>query len=114
MEDREEIEKVYKASYMQNPFEILTKENLQRLEKHCKKAIHYERGEVKQEHEITLSLLYRYLEQTKMIDKMAKWIYEKDYNSQEIILICERDKDYYSNNIEKVKQHFKEKVGENK
>lgn len=39
---------------------ILTQENLENLEKHCKKAIYYERGEVKREHEVTLDLLYKY------------------------------------------------------
>lgn len=54
------LHNLYKADYMQNPFNILTQENLERLEKHCKKAIHYERGELKEEHEIVLELLYKY------------------------------------------------------
>ena len=62
-----EIKYLYRAEYMQNPFEILTEENLERLEKHCKKAIHYERGEIKKEHEVTLCLLYRYQEQQEQI-----------------------------------------------
>ena len=41
------FDNLYKASYMQNPFEILTEENLKRLEEHCKKAINYERPTIK-------------------------------------------------------------------
>lgn len=56
----EEIEEKYKAYYQQNPFDILTKENLDKLEKHCKKAIHYERGNIREEHQIVLQLIYAY------------------------------------------------------
>ncbi len=83
-EEHHRINNLYKAEYMQNPFEILTEENLERLEKHCKKAVHYERGEIKKEHEVTLCLLYRYQEQlekivkqNKIIDEMANKIYEE-------------------------------------
>lgn len=69
-----EIKYLYRAEYMQNPFEILTEENLERLEKHCKKAIHYERGEIKKEHEVTLCLLYRYQEQQEQIKKQNRII----------------------------------------
>ncbi len=65
---------LYKAEYMQIPFEILTEENLERLEKHCKKAIHYERGKIKKEHEVTLCLLYRYQDQQEKIEKQNKII----------------------------------------
>ena len=112
MSDKEEIEKIYKANYMQDPFEILTEENLQRLEKHCKKAIHYERGEIKREHEITLSLLYRYLEQkqeidkqSKIIDEMANFILDADYEKNK-----NSNKDYYIRCKEEVKQYFEKKV----
>lgn len=71
-------EYLYKAEYMQNPFDILTEDNLERLEKHCKKAIYYERGEIKKEHEVTLCLLYRYKEQQEQIEKKNKII---DYMS---------------------------------
>ena len=83
-EEHHRINNLYKAEYMQNPFEMLTEENLERLEKHCKKAVHYEKGEIKKEHEVTLCLLYRYQEQlekivkqNKIIDEMANKIYEE-------------------------------------
>lgn len=56
----EDEKKDYKADYMQDPCNILTKENLDRLEKHCKKAINYERGNIRKEHEVVLALLYKY------------------------------------------------------
>lgn len=68
-------EEIYKATYMQNPFDILTKENLDKLEKHCKKAIHYERGNLKEEHEIVLQLLYKYgdsIPKQKIRDKIKE------------------------------------------
>lgn len=85
----------YRAEYMQNPFEILTEENLERLEKHCKKAIYNERGEIKREHEVTLELLYKYKEQNeeitkqnKVINLMSEKIYEEGIvwdNKEEVI-----------------------------
>ena len=51
---------LYKTSYMQNPFELLTGVNLNRLEEHCKRTIHFERGRLREEHEIVLELLYKY------------------------------------------------------
>lgn len=75
---------LYRAEYMQNPFEILTEENLERLEKHCKKAIHYERGERKEEHEVTLCLLHRYQEQQKQIEKQNKRLEEKDKKNMDL------------------------------
>lgn len=86
---------IYQANYMQNPFEILTEENLNRLEKHCKKAILYENGELKKEHEVTLELLYKYKEQNeeitkqnKIINLMSEKIYEEGIvwdNKEEVI-----------------------------
>lgn len=66
--------KLYKANYMQAPFNILTKENLDKLEKYCKKAIHYERKDGILEHQITLDLLYKYEEQQEKIKKKEKII----------------------------------------
>ena len=60
--------------YMQNPFEILTKEELDRLERHCKKAIHYERGHIREEHQVTLELIYKYQEQQTELEKKDKII----------------------------------------
>ena len=44
---------------MQHPITFLTEENLDKLETHCRKAIHFERG---MEHQITLELIERYKE----------------------------------------------------
>ena len=60
--------------YMQNPFEILTKEELDRLERHCKKAILYERGHIREEHQVTLELIYKYQEQQTELEKKDKII----------------------------------------
>jgi len=75
----------YKSHYMQNPFDTLTKEKLDRLEKHCKKAIHFERGNIQEEHQTVLDLLYKYQEQQselekkdKVINEMAEWITKID------------------------------------
>ena len=66
----------YKASYMQAPFDTLTKEKLDRLEKHCKKAIHFERGHIQEEHQTVLDLLYKYQEQQAKLEKKDKVINE--------------------------------------
>ena len=49
----------FKNRYLQQPITFLTEENLDKLENHCKKAIHYERGV---EHQVVLELLERYKE----------------------------------------------------
>ena len=49
----------FKNRLLQRPITFLTEENLDKLEHHCKKAIHYER-EV--EHKVVLELLERYKE----------------------------------------------------
>lgn len=49
----------FKNRYLQQPITFLTEENLDKLENHCKKAIHYERGI---EHQVVLELLERYKE----------------------------------------------------
>ena len=50
--------------------------------------------------------------QNKIIEEIAMWIYDKDYNNQEILLLQERYEDYYSNNLTKIKQYFEKKVEE--
>lgn len=66
----------FKNRYLQQPITFLTEENLDKLENHCKKAIHYERGV---EHQVVLELLERYKEflaereeDKKKIDKLKK------------------------------------------
>lgn len=49
----------FKNRLLQRPITFLTEENLDKLEHHCKKAIHYERGV---EHKVVLELLERYKE----------------------------------------------------
>lgn len=56
--DIEEYEN-FKNRYLQHPITFLTEENLDKLETHCRKAIHYERGV---EHKVVLELLERYEE----------------------------------------------------
>ncbi len=73
-------EEKYKANYMQKPFDILTKENLDRLEKHCKKAIHYERGNIREEHQIVLQLIYEYQ------NSVSKAILRKKINERQFEL----------------------------
>lgn len=50
---------VFKNNYLQHPITFLTEENLDKLETHCRKAIHYERG---LEHQVVLELLERHKE----------------------------------------------------
>lgn len=63
----------YENKYLQEPITFLTEKNLEKLEKHCKKASNYERGI---EHKVTLELLYRYdelkNERDKLIEKLEK------------------------------------------
>ncbi len=97
MLSKEEIEnnKLYKANYMQNPFTLLTKENLDKLEEHCKKSIHFERGI---EHSVTLELLYKYEELVEKLEKDVENFKKQnadatlqDY-SQEILEIMKGEK----------------------
>lgn len=99
---------LYKAEYMQNPFEILTEENLERLEKHCKKAVHYERGEIREEHEVILCLLYRYQEQQEQIKKQNKII----DSMAEVICRLDTMNNYnsWNNNIQEVKKYFEKEI----
>lgn len=94
---------IYQANYMQNPFKILTEENLNRLEEHCKKAIRYERGELKKEHEVTLELLYQYqkqeeeiVKQNKIINLMSEKIFEEGivWDNKEVVI------DYFRKKVE--------------
>lgn len=51
------------------------------------------------------------IEKDKIIDEMAEWIFDKDYNENSLFI--DRD-DYYSNCIKRVKQYFEKKVSEEK
>lgn len=71
-----EDNELYKANHMQVPVTILTEEKLSRLEEHCKKAIHFERGNIREEHQIVLDLIYKYKdlesEKQSLIDRLEK------------------------------------------
>lgn len=64
MLSKEEIEKdiFYKNLYMQQPFTLLTDENLRALELHCEKTMHYGSRRAKEEHSIVLELIRKYKE----------------------------------------------------
>lgn len=64
---------IYEADYMQIPVDILTKENLDRLERHCKISIRYRNKSIKEEHELILALLYKYQDS---ILKLKNRLYE--------------------------------------
>lgn len=79
----------FKNRYLQQPITFLTEENLDKLENHCKKAIHYERGV---EHQVVLELLERYKEflaereeDKKKIDKLQ--VLEDDLKDKRIVYV---------------------------
>ncbi len=88
------MENIYKADYMQDPCDCLTKENLEWLEEHCEKAIRYERKEGRHEHQITLDLLYRFQEQQEIIANI------KEYANNEIESATEDIADYIDDDRE--------------
>jgi len=71
-------QKIYKANYMQEIIIMPTKENLDRLEEHCRRSIKYDIGKRFREHEITLSLIYKYRQlesnNQKLIEKLEERI----------------------------------------
>lgn len=79
----------FKNRLLQRPITFLTEENLDKLEHHCKKAIHYERGV---EHKVVLELLERYKElltkreeDKKKIDKLQ--VLEDDLKDKRIVYV---------------------------
>ena len=113
---------IYKANYMQDIFNTLTEDNLNKLEKHCEKAIHYERKDGILEHQITFDLIQAYKEQQaelekkdKIIDEMAEMLVRVPNNSdnpQTAVIIAEMNKNLELKKI-KVKQYFERKVNSN-
>ncbi|MCX4303798.1 MAG: hypothetical protein OSJ66_07330 [Clostridia bacterium] len=65
----EEMYNLYKTAYMQNPLNLLTKENLKKLEEHCINNCRYNSGRIKEEHEIVLQLIDEYEKQGKEIER---------------------------------------------
>ncbi len=72
----------FKNRYLQQPITFLTEENLDKLENHCKKAIHYERGV---EHQVVLELLERYKEFLAEREEDKKKIEELEEKNKEIL-----------------------------
>lgn len=108
---KEEMYDLYKTAYMQNPVNILTDENLKRLESHCIMTCQYNRGRIKEEHEIVLELLSKYKEQVIEIENKNKII---KYMEKEIYL--EMPVEFYhtrkipSQTIAGIKRYFERKV----
>lgn len=63
----------FKMKHIQKPISFLTEKNLEELEEHCKKTIHFERGI---EHKVTLELLDRYRELESEKEKLIKKLEE--------------------------------------
>lgn len=80
---------VYKSAYMQNPLNLLTKENMKKLEEHCIKNCQYNSGRIKEEHEIVLQLIEKYEEQQNEIEKMATTINKDSFRILELARIIE-------------------------
>lgn len=84
-------EEIYKANYMQLPCIMLTKENLDRLEEHCKRNIRYDAGKRFREHEIVLRLLDKYNQletrEQKLIDKLEEDI--EKFNRKENVFMTQ-------------------------
>lgn len=70
----EEMYNLYKTAYMQNPLNLLTNENLSKLEEHCINNCRYNSGRIKEEHEIVLQLIDEYKKQVKEVEKMVATI----------------------------------------
>lgn len=93
----------FKNRYLQQPITFLTEENLDKLENHCKKAIHYERGV---EHQVVLELLERYKEFLAEREEDKKRIEElkEQLNTYKI---TEYETSKKIDNIEKIKKEAK-------
>lgn len=113
---RGEKDNLYKATYMQNPCNILTEENLNILENNCKKAIHYEKGEIKREHEVILELLYKYKEQQEQKESQNKIIdlIEEDLQQLATAINEEYHVEEYLLNKETIKKYYERKVANEK
>ena len=113
---KEEKSNLYKAIYTQDPCNILTEESLNRLEEHCKKAIHYERGEIKREHEVILELLYKYKEQQEQKESQNKIIdlIEEDLQQLATAINEEYHVEEYLLNKETIKKYYERKVANEK
>lgn len=86
--DIQETEEL-KTNDWEIPVTMLTKENLNKLEEHCKRTIHFEKGI---EHSVVLELLHKYrkieLREQKLIEKL-----EEDIELLEFAI--KRTEDYY-------------------
>lgn len=101
----------YTTEYIENSAEILTEDNIKRLEEHYKKAIYYERRK-KKEREITVCLLYKYREQLGKIEKQNKIIEKQNKIIDKMAnnILTFRADEIVPTNIEGIKQFFKKEV----
>lgn len=107
------LEKDFKNEYLQQPITFLTKENLDKLETHCRKASKIERGI---EHKVVLELLDRYYQYQKELkdknNKIKKQQEELDtireYAHQEIVHYTEDIRDYIDDDKEENKHIIEE------
>ena len=112
-------DKNFKQEYLQKPITFLTEENLDKLEKHCNKAIHYERGI---EHRVVLELLERYKEhlaERKQDKARIKELEEallkvKDKNTT-LFITCRNSipKQKVKDKIEELKKDYEDSKDEN-
>lgn len=72
---------IFKNNYLQHPITFLTEENLDKLEIHCRKAIHYERG---LEHQVVLELLERHKEHLAEREQDKKRIKELEEENKKL------------------------------
>ena len=92
----------FKNRYLQRPITFLTEENLDKLEDHCRKAIHYERGV---EHKVSLELIERYKQVLKEINalkhinsKLRTIRVEHEWGYENINLFLKEDMTYIDKN----------------
>lgn len=100
---------VFKNNYLQHPITFLTEENLDKLETHCRKAIHYERG---LEHQVVLELLERHKEHLAERESDKKRIKELEQENKTLKNFTSA---IFNGNIEKEyipKQKVKDEIEE--
>lgn len=103
-------DEIFKEEYLKRPITFLTEENLDKLEIHCKKSIHFERG---MEHQITLELIERYKEylvKEQMYKKKIKELEEKNK-----ILNCQNKQvENYAEELKKYNKTVSDRIVEYK
>ena len=91
-------EENFKNKYLQHPISFLSEENLEELEKHCRKVSNIERGV---EHKVVLELIDKYYQYQKEIqdknNKIKNYKKENEEKDKQINLIIE----YFLNELHK-------------